>query len=223
MGVLVQIFTEIMNSQVLLSLLAVVGFVSAGQKCHNGYYNGKKCASTTHYADSHKGACGCGPDNNDNQAYWNHNGFATAPNQRFFDHNGGGWCGETCGRCVRLTTTGGYINGQGGPTNEGLNKVFMVTNLCPNEYPNLSWCSQVPQHTTNQYGYEYHFDLENGVGQIDNMGWNNPEVTWEFVNCDTGHREDGKTPSNGMYHNDCWCGHNGKRSINATTDCLNMS
>merc|ERR1712137_596212 len=184
MGVLVQIFTEIMNSQVLLSLLAVVGFVSAGQKCHNGQYNGKKCASTTHYADSHKGACGCGPDNNDNQVYWNHNGFATAPNQRFFDHNGGGWCGETCGRCVRLTTTGGYIDGQGGPTNEGLNKVFMVTNLCPNEWPNL--------------------------------GWNNPEVTWEFVNCDTGHREDGKTPSNGMYHNDCWCGHNGKRSINAT-------
>ncbi|KAH3779997.1 hypothetical protein DPMN_157806 [Dreissena polymorpha] len=30
-------------------------------------YNGKKCASTTRYADYHKGACGCGPADNDNQ------------------------------------------------------------------------------------------------------------------------------------------------------------
>ena len=41
----------------------------ANQKCtgHPLMYNGKKCASTTRYADYHKGACGCGPVDNDNQ------------------------------------------------------------------------------------------------------------------------------------------------------------
>ena len=46
----------------------VLGLSSGSKKCDDsGYYNGKQCASTTRYADSHKGACGCGPDKNDTQ------------------------------------------------------------------------------------------------------------------------------------------------------------
>lgn len=110
-------------------------------------------------------------------------------------------------------TAGGYVEGQGGAVPAGQSKVFMVTNLCPNEWPNLSWCSQSRQNGyKNQYGYSEHFDLENGGGQISYLGWanNNPEVTWEFVSCNQGHNEDGRTPNEGMYHQ-CFCGHNGRK------------
>ena len=73
-------------------------------------YNGKKCASTTHYHDGHKGACGCGPSYNDNMFDWNKSGYVVAANQALFDSGGGGWCGQTCGRCIRLTTTGKIIS-----------------------------------------------------------------------------------------------------------------
>ena len=77
------------------------------------------------------------------------------------------------------------MDGQGGYTAPGQSIVFMTTNLCPNEYPNLSWCSQSSQNGyMNRYGYEAHFDLEDGVRQVTNMGWNNPEVTWEWADCD---------------------------------------
>ena len=82
--------------------------VSAGPKC-TGYpkmYNGKRCASTTRYADYHKGACGCGDANGDTQFGWNHDHYVTAPNQMFFDEGNKGWCGQRCGKCIELTTTG---------------------------------------------------------------------------------------------------------------------
>ena len=82
--------------------------VSAGPKC-TGYpkmYNGKRCASTTRYADYHKGACGCGNANGDTQFGWNHDHYVTAPNQMFFDEGNKGWCGQRCGKCIELTTTG---------------------------------------------------------------------------------------------------------------------
>jgi len=43
--------------------------VEANPKCSGNpkRYNGKMCATTTVYADYHKGACGCGPANGDNQ------------------------------------------------------------------------------------------------------------------------------------------------------------
>lgn len=94
----------------------------------------------------------------------------------------------------------------------------MITNLCPNIYPNQDWCNQASQYGgQNRYGYEVHFDLENGHGQISGMGWNNPEVTWEVTNCDSGHSQDGRTPS---YHQwgQCQCAHQGKRSFNETID-----
>ena len=46
-----------------------VAAVHAGSKCSGNppTYDGKPCASTTNYADGHKGACGCGPEGSDNQ------------------------------------------------------------------------------------------------------------------------------------------------------------
>ena len=101
--------------------------------------------------------------------------------------------------------SGGNVPGQGSAPPEGQSHVFMITNLCPSVYPNLSWCSQTA-NKNNQYGYAEHFDLENGVRQITNgLGWNNPEVTWEWTSCDNGHRNDGRTPSTNNFHS-CQCG-----------------
>ena len=115
--------------------------------------------------------------------------------------------------CFPFCPPGGYVPGQGGPTGAGQSQVFMVTNLCPNVYPNQNWCNQGTGpygNGHNDYGYVAHFDLENGAGQISNIGWNNAEVTWEIVGCH-GHN----TPTDGMYQQ-CQCAHHGKRSLNGT-------
>ena len=87
------------------------GMVSAGPHCTGRprMLNGKRCASTTHYADGHKGACGCGNANGDSQFSWNKGGYVAAANQLFFSSSGKTWCGEKCGVCVKLTPTGTYI------------------------------------------------------------------------------------------------------------------
>ncbi|XP_052227509.1 endoglucanase-like [Dreissena polymorpha] len=179
----------------------------ANQKCTGNplMYNGKLCASTTKYADGNKGACGCGPADNNDQFEWNHSGFVAAANQALFDAGEASWCGESCGKCVKLTTTGGFVDGQGQATADGQSRIFMITNLCPNEAPNLSWCSQQGSVGVNQYGYGAHFDLENGANQISGMGWDNPEVTWEWTDCDGGHLEYSSTPNDDMYKT-CQCG-----------------
>ena len=43
--------------------------VHADSKCSGSppTLDGKPCASTTNYADGHKGACGCGPEGDDTQ------------------------------------------------------------------------------------------------------------------------------------------------------------
>ncbi|XP_053379432.1 endoglucanase-like [Mercenaria mercenaria] len=201
-----------MGSRALIAVLVfvVTVYVEAGQVCQGSprMHNGKRCASTTWYVDGHKGACGCGPDNSDNQYSWNHNHLVTAPSQHFFDSQGKTWCGGACGKCIKLTTTGGFVDGQGGHVSAGQSHVFMVTNLCPNEYPNQSWCNQSPGNGyKNQYGYGEHFDLEDGAGQIDAIGWKgkNPEVTWEWSSC-----HGGNTPTSGQY-SQCFCSHSGKK------------
>lgn len=96
-----------------------------------------------------------------------------------------------------------------------MSRVFMVTNLCPNVYPNQNWCNQGTGpygNGHNDYGYVAHFDLENGASQISRIGWNNPEVTWEIVGC-----HGSNTPTDGMYQQ-CQCAHHGKRSLNETTN-----
>ncbi|KAK6180331.1 hypothetical protein SNE40_012505 [Patella caerulea] len=168
-------------------------------------YNGKRCASTTRYTDSNKGACGCGQQNS--QFPWNHDHYVVAASQNLFDVSGGGktWCGGSCGKCVKLTPTGGYIDGQGTAPQKKEPITFMITNLCPPWAPNESWCAAKGTPggdvTPNHYGYEVHFDLENGAKQADKNGWDNPEVTWEFAPC-TG----SNTPSPSSWHN-CECSH----------------
>jgi len=58
--------------------------------------------------------------------------------------------------------------------------VVKVTNLCPPD-GNEAWCS----YDVNSYGYDAHFDLMdyNMNGLISSMGWNNPEVVYEEVDC----------------------------------------
>jgi hypothetical protein len=71
--------------------------------------------------------------------------------------------------------------------------VVKVTNLCPYG-GNEQWCA----YDINSYGYEAHFDLMdyNMAGLISStMGWDNPEVTYEEVNCAT----------NGFDDWDCQC------------------
>jgi len=92
---------------------------------------------------------------------------------------------------------GGFVDGQGSGASGSI--VVMVTNLCPNVSPNLSWCNQ-EGGSGNQYGYHVHFDLENGGGQLGSVGWtNNPEVTYEQTSC-----SGSNTPS-GSEYGQCQC------------------
>ncbi|XP_053378555.1 endoglucanase-like [Mercenaria mercenaria] len=102
--------------------------------------------------------------------------------------------------------SGGFVDGQGQHVPEGQSKVFMATNLCPDEYPNLSWCSQRSSNGyVNQYGYGEHFDLEKGNNQLGDWQGKNPEVTWEWSDCNGPHNQDSRTPNDRMYHQ-CFCG-----------------
>jgi len=182
-----------MMKSLAILLAAIIGCALAEQKCHRNsqgvmVYNGKKCASTTRYNDGHRGSCGCGPSNSDNPFNWNMADFVTAPNQMYYDNGGySSWCGANCGKCVRLTPTGGFVPGKGRRPMRDLHPVtFMVTNSCPiNE--NREWCGQSGKpgtNTVNTYGYEAHFDLQNNRNQVlGTLGWDNIEVTWEEVGC----------------------------------------
>ncbi|KAK6173749.1 hypothetical protein SNE40_017152 [Patella caerulea] len=194
----------------LLILFAVFTASCYGNsKCtmQNGVrvHNNKRCASTTHYYDSHKGACGCG--HGDTQFSWNHDHLVVAASQNLFDPSGSAkdWCGGSCGKCVRLTPTGGFVQGRGTAPKSLTPHTFMITNLCPPWAPNQDWCAQkgTPgQHVQpNKYGYEVHFDLENGASQVSRLGWDNPEVTWEFVSCNGQN-----TPAVNLWHQ-CECSH----------------
>ncbi|KAL4221971.1 hypothetical protein ACF0H5_018019 [Mactra antiquata] len=184
--------------------LALIGSTQGVQKCHGhpSTYMGKPCASTTWFHDGRQGACGCGYDGSDQQFTWSSSKYTAAANQLFFDQGGAQWCGQSCGLCVNLTTTGGSAPG-GVDTAEGQSHVFMVVDLCPNEAPNLEWCAQTQNHPVNRYGYGAHFDLENGVNQItQGLNWDNVEVTYQVVNCDNA--VESMTPTNQKYHQ-CEC------------------
>ncbi|XP_021368772.1 endoglucanase-like [Mizuhopecten yessoensis] len=188
----------------LVAVLLLVGCVEGGQKCSGSprRYNGKLCGSTTNYHDSFKGACGCGHGNTPFR--WNQDHYVAAASQMFFDSGRKTWCGSKCGHCVKLTTTGGFVDGHGKSTGEGQSKVFMVTNLCPAVSPNMAWCAQPTppwEGGQNTFGYAYHFDLENGGGQVSRLGWDNPEVTVDEIDCN--HHE-GMTPNDGFYRQ-CEC------------------
>ncbi|CAG5125683.1 unnamed protein product [Candidula unifasciata] len=177
--------------KIAILLFACVALASGAQKCTNQggilKYNGKPCASTTRYDDGHKGACGCGAANSDAPFAWNLQDLVTAPNQMIYDDGGQNtWCGRNCGKCVQLTPTGGFIPGLGNSPRDNNPHIFMITNDCPVQ-GNEEWCGQAGKPGTNHgntHGYEAHFDLQNNKGQVGNgLGWDNPEVTWQYVDC----------------------------------------
>jgi len=143
-------------------------------------YNGLPCASTTRYWDGQMGACGCGTGNTDPFS-WQWTKPTAAASAPIFGAET--WCGSGCGKCFKLTPTaiGASVAGTGAPALTPL--VVKITNLCPSA-GNEEWCA----YDVNTYGYDAHFDLMdyNMAGLISaDMGWNNPEVTYEEVDCAT--------------------------------------
>jgi len=161
-------------------------------------YNGKPCASTTRYWDGQMGACGCGTGNTDPFS-WQWTKPTAAASAPIF--GSGTWCGSGCGKCYKLTPTavGASAEGTGAPALTPL--VVKVTNLCPYT-GNEAWCA----YDVNSFGYDAHFDLMdyNMNGLVSGMGWNNPEVTYEEVDC----------AANGYTDWNCQCG--AAASANAT-------
>jgi endoglucanase len=161
-------------------------------------YNGKPCASTTRYWDGQMGACGCGTGNT-SPFSWQWTKPTAAASAPIF--GSGTWCGSGCGKCYKLTPTavGASVEGTGAPALTPL--VVKVTNLCPYT-GNEGWCA----YDVNSFGYDAHFDLMdyNMNGIISGMGWNNPEVTYEEVDC----------AANGYTDWNCQCG--AAASTNAT-------
>jgi len=141
-------------------------------------YNGLPCASTTRYWDGQKGACGCGSSDT-NPFSWQWTKPTAAASAPIF--GSATWCGTGCGKCFKLTPTaiGASAEGTGAPALTPL--VVKVTNLCPYG-GNEVWCA----YDINSFNYDAHFDLMdyNMDGLISSMGWNNPEVTYEEVDCD---------------------------------------
>lgn len=112
------------------------------------------------------------------------------------------WCPANCGQCYRLCSTGGTTT-SGKPAAPGKCIVVQVENRCGDGYhqpgeaqwcrQEMSWweCKNSPSacsamNATNDYGYPAHFDLQDANLQITNMGWDNPEVTFEQVSCSQG-------------------------------------
>lgn len=123
------------------------------------------------------GACGCGTDNT-SPFSWQWTKLTAAASAPVF--GSGTWCGSGCGKCFQLTPTavGASPIGAGATTTKSV--VIKVTNLCP-AAGNEAWCA----YDVNSYGYDAHFDLMdyNMAGLISGMGWDNPEVTYEQVDC----------------------------------------
>jgi hypothetical protein len=164
---------------VVIAVILSASLANADGVC-TGYpkmYNGKPCASTTRYWDGQMGACGCGTGNS-NPFSWQWTKPTAAASAPIY--GSGSWCGSGCGKCFKLTPTaiGASPEGTGAPALDSL--VVKVTNLCPYS-GNEAWCA----YDVNSFDYEAHFDIMdyNMAGVVSSMGWNNPEVTYEEVDC----------------------------------------
>jgi len=194
---------------VALAVILSTSFANADGVC-TGYpkmYNGKPCASTTRYYDGQMGACGCGTGNT-SPFSWQWSKPTAAASAPVF--GSGTWCGSGCGKCFKLTPTavGASPIGSGAPALTSV--VVKVTNLCPYA-GNEAWCA----YDTNSYGYDAHFDLMdyNMNGIISSMGWNNPEVTYEEVDC----------AANGYTDWNCQCASGASSSSTATAAPTNKA
>lgn len=171
-------------------------------------FNGKPCASTTRYYDIVKGACGCSvpPYYRENpiNTWWTFTQYTAALNCANNNplNPSLSWCPLNCGQCYKLCTTGGNINNDI-LVKPNICKIFKITNNCADGYPyeptkyQNDWCSQnisfleclnnpykcQSKGYTNMYGYPAHFDLMDLHNQITNLGWDNPEVTFEQISC----------------------------------------
>jgi len=128
-------------------------------------------ATTTRYTrtNTHKDACGC-----TGMAAFK---YSAAANFKLFTKTTKTWCGVGCGQCFRLTAQNKSATQYTGYGGTGKIDV-MVTDVCP-PTGNQEWCA-VPK---NKYGYEYHFDLNDGAGQITALKWDNPVVKFESIPC----------------------------------------
>jgi len=185
-----------------LAIILSASLIEATGVC-TGYpkmYNGKPCASTTRYWDGQKGACGCGTSDT-NPFSWQWTKPTAAASAPIF--GSGTWCGSGCGKCFKLTPTaiGASAEGTGAPALDSL--VVKVSNLCPYA-GNEAWCA----YDVNSFGYDAHFDLmdHNMAGLVSSMGWNNPEVTYEEVDC----------AANGYVDWNCQCASASPSSSSAT-------
>jgi len=166
----------------VLAAILLAEFTYAQTTMCTGYpkmYNGLPCASTTRYWDGQMGACGCGTGNSAPFAFqWEKlTAAGSAP-----IYGSGTWCGSGCGKCYKLTPTAVGATPQAASSGATSTKSYIakVTNLCPYA-GNEQWCA----YDINTYGYDAHFDLMdyNMNGLVSQMGWNNPEVTYEEVDC----------------------------------------
>jgi len=143
-------------------------------------FNGLPCASTTRYWDGNTGACGCGTGNT-SPFSWQYTQYTAAASAPIFGT--ATWCGTGCGKCFKIapTAAGSSPEGRGAPNTDSI--VIKVTNLCPSG-GNEAWCAA---SGVNSFGYGAHFDLMdyNMAGVITSLGWDNPEVTYQEVDCDT--------------------------------------
>lgn len=170
-------------------------------------FEGKFCATTTHYNDCTKGACGYGPPDHthctDAWPFASHTA-ALSTKELNPDDPENGWCDKpiaNCGKCFRLTATGGSIDGSAPPVTRD-SVVVRITNRCADGFDdrlNMNWCSsemtakecrddpskcEANRRNLNMYGYSAHFDLMDMNGQVtQTLGWNNPEVTFTEVDC----------------------------------------
>jgi hypothetical protein len=151
-----------------------------------------------------RGACGCGTSSGPYSWQLGGSGLYTAAGSQalFGDVT---WCGEYCGACFELTSTGSSpcsTCGTGGAAGQSV--TVMITNLCPYN-GNAQWCSNngsvcllfLPlfvsttrwdghrltsrreNSSTNAYGYKYHFDI---MAKSAVFG-DNPVVNFQQVTC----------------------------------------
>ena len=151
-------------------------------------------ATTTLYdASSGAGACGCfnrsAPQSPMFPWQYQTSGdfYTAAGSETMFgetkpdEHN---WCGNGCGKCYELTSSGKAACDTCGRGSEVGKKItVMVTNLCPSS---PHYCT--PRGSTNEYGFENHFDIMSGSQsgwKLAGGDWDNPVVDFVEVECPT--------------------------------------
>ena len=164
------------------SALALSGQATTTVRLPSQLSSTDHCLPPQRYYDGQEGACGCGTSSS-SPFQWQTGGsgfYTAAASQAIFDSAGSTWCGSGCGLCFQLTSTGSAPSGQGTGGASGQSITVMVTNLCPNA-GNAQWCPN--PGSTNNYGFEYHFDLMASNSGLSEVLGDNPIVNFSQVSC----------------------------------------